>query len=133
MRRQFSPPLAFLALFFVAGCASSGIQRSSGSPDKLTRAQIAETRAPSAYDVLTRLRPNWLNPPGMTMTGMQNSRTPQVLVYVDGIRFGGTETLRTIITSTIASMEFLSPTKAANVVRDLGTGVASAVIMVNTK
>ncbi|MDO8502797.1 MAG: hypothetical protein Q7S20_13245 [Gemmatimonadaceae bacterium] len=65
--------------------------------------------------------------------GIQNSMNQQVLVYLDGLRLGGIEALRTIMTSTIVSMEYLTPTRAATVVRDMSTGPASAVIMVNTK
>jgi hypothetical protein len=117
----------------LAACASSsGPRTSSQSRDKLTGAELAQTNATSAYDALTRLRPNWLRPPGMTMTGLQNSGSPQVLVYVDGSNMGGIAALRTIPSASVTSIEFLDPVKAQSVVRDTGTGVASYVIMVRT-
>jgi hypothetical protein len=126
---------AVVLAVMLSACASSGTAttRSSGSPDKLSKAQLDESGAPSAYDAVVRLRPKWLSPPGLTMTGLQNSQTAQVVVYLDGIRMGGTDALRQINTSSVVSMEFLSPTRAATVVRDLGSGAAVSVIMVNTR
>jgi len=119
----------------LTACASSGTGTSSGSGsrDKLTGADLVQTNATSAYDALTRLRPNWLRPPGLTMTGgLEKTSYAQVLVYVDGTKMGGPEALRTIPSSSVTSIEFLDPIKAQTVVRDSGTGVASYVIMVRT-
>ncbi|MEO6332496.1 MAG: hypothetical protein ABIV11_11085 [Gemmatimonadaceae bacterium] len=54
-------------------------------------------------------------------------------VYLDGVRFGGVESLRTLNASQITSMEFLTATRAASEVRDVGTGPIGPVIMVNTR
>ncbi len=129
-------PIGFLfaaAVLLATGCASTGAQRSSGSPDKLTHADIEDTNVTSAYDAVNRLRPNWLRPAGMSVTGLQNGGAPPVLVYMDGKRLGGTDVLKTITTSSVVSMEFLSPTRAPAVVNDMSTGAVSAVIMIYTK
>ena len=122
-----------LALVATAACASSGAQKSSGSPDKLSKAEIEATNSTSVYEVINRLRPNWLRPPGMTMTGIQNSGPQRVTVYLDNQPLGGIETLRTITTPSVMTMEFLSPTRAANVVTNLPNGIATAVILIKTK
>jgi hypothetical protein len=69
----------------------------------------------------------------MTMTGLQNSGSQQVTVYLDGQPLGGVENLRSITTPSVISMEFLTPTRAANVVSNFPNGVATAVIMIRTK
>ena len=120
----------------LTACASSGTGTSSsrsGSRDKLTNAELVETNATSAYDAIVRLRPTWLRPPGLTMTGgVERTSYAQVLVYLDGTKMGGPEALRTIPSASVVSIEFLDPIKAQTVVRDSGTGVASYVIMVRT-
>jgi len=122
-----------LTLLVTAACASSGAQKSSGSPDKLDQVEIASANTTSVYDVIQRLRPNWLRPPGMTMTGLQNSGSQKVTVYLDNQPLGGIETLRSITTPSVLSMEFLTPTRAANVVTNMPNGVATAVILIKTK
>lgn len=128
-------PAALLATLILGACASSGTSpRSTGSPDKLSRSQIVASNVTSAYDVVSQLRPNWLRPPGLTMTGMQSSQNAQVLVYLDGQPMGGPEALKGIATSSVLSMEFLTPTRAAAVVREMSIAkAASSVIMVTTK
>jgi hypothetical protein len=133
--RRTSLPLSFAVAILLGACASSGAtQKSSGSPDKLTSVQIMESNATSAFDVVSQLRPNWLRPPGLTMTGMQNAQYAQVMVYLDNQRMGGPEALKSITAASVASMQFLDPTRAASVVRDMGSGqAASSVIMVTSK
>ena len=119
------------ALLCLGACASTS-PRTGGTPDKLTQAEIAQTGASSAYDVITRLRPAWLSPARLTMSGAR-AGTQTLLVYLDGVRLGGVETLRTLSASQIISMEFLTATRAANEVRDIGTSPAVPVIMVRTR
>ena len=136
MRRKLVSTLAPLVLAVaLAACASSSgsTKLRSGSPDKLTKAQIEEVNANTALEAVMRLRPKWANPPGLTMTGMQSAQKAQVLVYMDGVRMGGLDYLRTISTTSITSMEFFSPSRAATEVRDIGPGAAVSVIMVRTR
>ncbi|MEO5590792.1 MAG: hypothetical protein ABIS03_14520 [Gemmatimonadaceae bacterium] len=113
-------------------CASAGTGSNTGSRTMLTREEIAAANTPSAYDVVNRLRPDWLRSAQLSASG-GSSRTMQVLVYVDGFRMGGAETLRSINAGTVRSMEYASASKAPSVVRDMGSGVASAVILVITQ
>jgi hypothetical protein len=133
MSRTLGNVVISLTLLVTAACASSGAQRSSGSPDKLDRAEIESANTTSVYEVINRLRPNWLRPPGMTMTGIQNSGVQQVTVYLDNQPIGGIETLRSITTPSVTSMEFLTPTRAANVVTNMPNGRVTAVILIKTK
>lgn len=119
-------------LVALGACASTTTRPPGGTPDKLTQAEIAESGASSAYDVVTRLRPAWLSPARLTMSGAR-AGTQTLLVYLDGVRFGGVETLRTLSASQITSMEFLTATRAASEVRDVGTSPVGPVIMVRTR
>jgi hypothetical protein len=133
MNRVRNVLLVSLTLLFSAACASSGVQRSSGSPDKLERAEIDASNATSVYDVINHLRPNWLRPAGMTMTGVQNSGTQQVTVYLDNQPLGAIETLRSMTTASVGSIEFLSATRAATVLPAMPNGIATAVILVKSR
>lgn len=119
----FSGPLA---------CASAPVSASSGSRDTISADQIAGTNSSSAYDAVNRLHPDWLRPAALS-TGIGGNSSQMVLVYLDGNRMGGIETLRSITASSVTSIQFLTATKAANVIRDMGTGVASPVIAVSTR
>lgn len=132
--------LALSASLGALGCASTGTTSGTAkgrSSSRLAKSEIETTNLTSAYDVVSTLRPAWLRPPGMTTTGLGvtggNSTQKQVLVYLDGMRLGGIESLRTITTSAIASMEYLSPTEATTRVRDNGAQIASALILVMTR
>jgi hypothetical protein len=133
MGRTLRNLVVSLTLATTAACASAGANKSSSNPDKLSKAEIEATNTTNAYDVINRLRPNWLRPAGMTMTGISNSGTLQVRVYLDNQPLGGVETLRNITTSSVLSMEFLSPTRAANAVPTPPGGVATAVILIKSQ
>ncbi len=146
MHRHYTRSSASLALLLViavsAGCASSGTPRTpKTSSVKITRAEIDATSASSAYDVISQLHPEWLRPSKSTMSGVLGTaqtgstafRTPLVLVYLDGVRLGGIEQLRSLSSSTIRSMEFVEGTRLSSVVTDIGTVAPDAAILVSTK
>ncbi len=121
--------LAWLS-FGASACASAGPKKSNISQDKITATEIAEVNVTSAYDLISRLRPNWLRPAGLTMTG-NDVRYQTAAVYVDGLRLGGLDALRTLSTTGVSLMEYLTPTQAATAVRDANTNPATAVIMIH--
>jgi hypothetical protein len=95
--------------------------------------EIDATSTTNAYDLVNRLRPHWLR---QTATGsIAGGRvTSQVtLVYLDGNRLGGVESLRTLTSSGIRSMEWLPATRAAIVLRDVGSEAIAGVISISTK
>ena len=138
-KTSVAPRSLVLILMLLCACATASNQNTSSSSGststKLVKADIAATNLTSAYDVVSRLRPNWLRPPGMTITGITSGTAPakQVLVYVDGDQLGPTETLRNLTTNNIISIEFLTVTQAASQIRDNGADIAAAVIMVRTR
>jgi hypothetical protein len=57
----------------------------------------------TAYDVVQRLRPSWIAPRGYLPTG----RLDVPDVYVNGVRYGSCEMLRSIKTTEMAELRFL--------------------------
>ncbi len=134
MHRNYFLASALIALLLAAAaCATAGGPKSgSSTTDRITRTDIDGSTASSAYDLVSQLRPNWLRPPNLTMSGA-TVRTPIVLVYLDGVRLGGLNELRTLSVSSVRSLEYLNATRAATVVGNIGSEPVGAAIMVSTK
>ena len=77
----------------VASCAGRGASTSPGvDRNLLVQDEFADRGFHTAYDVIESLRANWLS-----SRGPNSFTTPTaVQVYLDGVRMGGVETLRTI-------------------------------------
>ena len=89
-------------LILCAACAGSA-RRAQPPTDRntITREQLAEHRFRSAYDAVAALRSNWLG-----TRGPDSFNTPsEVLVYIDNVRVGGVETLRSVVTSSISYIQ----------------------------
>lgn len=115
-------------------CASSGStpKASESSRDNLTSVEIKETSATTAYDLVSRLRPQWLRASGVASMGGRASG-PVILVYLDGNRVGTVEALRSINASGIQTMQFLSATRAAVVLTDIGSDAIAGAISIKTR
>ncbi len=85
--------LAIALILCSSACASAREYRStSESRDLITRAQLAENSASSAFEIIQRLRPQWLR-----LREEQSLDGPNdLVVYVDNARMGGRESLRMI-------------------------------------
>lgn len=122
-----------LLLFFLsaaAACsnATSGGPSSSGTRDLLTLDQIQETRLASAFEVVQRLRPNWLRMRATTVPG--GGEPLEISVYVDNVRFGGVEALRGMSTESVERMQWIDGPSAT---QRWGTGNAAGAILVTTR
>jgi hypothetical protein len=126
--------LTLAVLFASAGCASSATPPATrAARNIITRAEIDVTPAHSAYELVSRLRPTWLRAtaPGSISGGAIRSQV--TLVYLDDIRLGGVEALRTIGTLPIRSIRFLDATEAGIVLRDIGTQPIAGAIVIRTR
>lgn len=133
-RRLVLWTLPFLIMLIGSACASSGTGGTPrSSPDLITTAEINSTTAASAYDLVLRLRPNWLRQGRPASIGGGAISRQVLVVYLDGNRLGGVETLRTLSANGIRSMQFLSATRAAVVLRDPGSEALAGAIVVNTR
>ena len=109
-----STPLARLALCLTlsaaAACSASapyGFHRATAAPlpsrELLGEAEIQNAHASTAYEAITRLRPNFIR--------WQRSATgfERRLVYVDGTLMGGLEWLQVIPAADIHEVRLLTP------------------------
>ena len=128
----------------LTGCASSstGTATTSGAaaivrnsnPDYITSIEVEGTATTNAYDLIRRLRPRWLQNSGASSIGGGTVRGQVIAVVLDGQRLGGLETLRTIGTSGIKTLQYYDATRAATVLRDAGSDpVAGAIVITTTK
>lgn len=111
-----------------ASCTGSKMgQSSNGDPSVITQEQIQEAGTmSSAYSIVQRLRPTWLQKRGPSSVSSQGS----IIVYVDGNRYGSPSSLRQIDVVDVESMEYLSDNEATT---RFGSGHDSGVILVYLK
>ncbi|MDP9206877.1 MAG: hypothetical protein M3P12_15740 [Gemmatimonadota bacterium] len=119
------------AVLTLAACASSGTG-SSAAPDRLTRAEITHSNASTAYELINRLRPNWLRATAVGSISGGASRTQSILVYLDGQRLEDLNALKTISAAGIQSAEWIDSTRAATVLRDAPPGPIAGAILLKT-
>lgn len=99
--------LALLAGALV-GCAPSGPATTRPNPNILTRDEIAQSGARTAFELVQNERPIWLRERGAVSFTQEND----VIVYMDGTRIGGREALRDINPANIDHLEFFDARRA---------------------
>jgi len=96
----------FVAAIFVAGsiaCASAPTTDRSMNLQLITQQEIEKTNAQNAYEVVRKLRPNYLVSRGkVTINGSEDRTTPNV--YLNGQFLGPTEMLASVPVSSIAEI-----------------------------
>ncbi len=95
---------------------------------RITQEEVEESLEASAYDVIVRLRPNFLMSRGSTSLRPDDSRLPAV--FLDGIEHGPISSLRNIPASNIAEIRLYRSWEATT---QFGTGYMSGVIAVKTR
>ena len=122
----------FATIVTLAACASSGATAgTSHQTDLITAAEISTSGTTNAWDLINRLRPNWLKQQAVGSIG-GGARTQVVAVYVDGHRFGDISTLRSISSSTIRSAQWLDAARAATVLNEVGSDPIAGAIVIKT-
>lgn len=102
------PVVLALALTLGACAAASSGEESSRNTSILTREEIVEADQMDALQLVRAERPQWLFRRGSrTMSG-----DTDVVVYLDGARLGGPESLAQIATITIERMRHYSEREA---------------------
>lgn len=113
--------------------ACSGTTRPAGSAPSTSRRvllgdEIRGASATNAYDAVQRLRPEWLRRRGQI--SIQDPSAGAVVVYLDGVRFGGPQSLENLRPEGIVQMEYLD---ASDATIRFGTGHGGGVILVTTR
>ena len=145
--KRLSPSVLMMSLFVVltAACTSAGGGGEAGNTAKVTRSsyvitaeEIATVDASTAFDVVQKLRPQFLRDRGSTSTrsgaaegtGQPGTTAAGVLVYIDSAPGGSVDALRGIAASSIREIRYLS---AADATTKYGTGHPVGVIEVRTR
>lgn len=120
----------------VWACASSGSQQTAGGrtaprhdPYVITAEELAEVNASNLYEAIRNLRPQWLETRAPTTFGAVQTDYP-VLVFMDRIRFGTPDQLRTVPLSLPQSVRWMSASQAQG---EFGVGNLQGVIQVITR
>lgn len=121
---------AACALVAALAACSSATQSSRAAQDRsiLSSDEIQTVAATTAHEAVSRLRPEWLRRRGRI--SIQNPGAGEVVVYVDDVRFGGPESLRSIRVESVLQMERLD---ASDATTRFGTGHAGGAILVRTQ
>jgi len=123
-------PIALFLIALTLPLASCARRASSGptqaGPNLITTAQLAEAEgdAQNLWQVIERLRPNWLVSRASTMRERIDP-----MVYLDGTRFGELESLREIPLTGVLAILRVSAQDATLL---YGTGHAGGIIAVST-
>ena len=101
---------------------------SGRASDALACGEIRSARVDDAYEAVMRFRPEFLRPSGAPAAADPGGAAP--VVYVDDVRQGGPEMLRTIPVTAIVEIRYLGATTAAD---RFGPLYAGGVIAVRTR
>lgn len=99
------------------------------SSQLITEDEIDASRAASAYEVIQKLRANFLTYRGETSLTKGQS-TPYPTVYVDGMEFGPITSLRNIPASEVSTIRLYRAWEATT---KYGTGNMGGVIAISTR
>jgi hypothetical protein len=126
-----------LALLIVAaslGCASASSTKSSAAPTSAKIITLPEIVAAglgeTAYDLIRRLRPNWLTTRGQTSVNNAQAASAYPNVYVDGVAYGDINTLRNLNAGQIGEIRFHQAYEAQTT---FGMGNPAGVIAITTR
>ena len=106
------PVLFLLLVFCLEGCASAGTGPGA-SRNLITRAEIEESQAITAFDVIRALHPQWLRARGQTV-GLANATPAAPTVFMDGTRIGELDVLNAYQVRDIEEIRYLDPGRAAS-------------------
>jgi len=125
--------LAFSLAIMVSACGSAPVGNDTlGMRNRsvLTMEEIQAARAPgrNAHDLISQLRPEYMRTRGVT-----SMRTPEpstATVYVDGMRYGELESLKSLPATQVIRVEYIN---AADATTRFGTDHVGGAILVSTK
>lgn len=118
------------ALVLASACSGNASSPRGPSRDRnmITTEELSTVNGLSAYEVVQRLRPHWLNARGGARSlGLRT----EVVVFADNIRLGGVEVLRNLPANTVRQMEYMDATSASNRLPGVGSGehIAGAIVI----
>jgi hypothetical protein len=113
-------------------CSSSGTSARPSGPrperNLITAEEIAGVSVSNLYEAIHLLRPQWLSTTNPSTFLIQSEGN--IVVYMDRVRFGDPEQLRSFPPSLAASIRFLDPSEAT---AEFGVGHLKGAIVVTTR
>ena len=128
MSKPRSALLAIFACGALWGCASTKSATEGGNLELITKAEIDGTGATNLFDVVSRLRPQWLNVRTISSFGLST----ELVVYQNEMLLGGPDALRQMVPEIAWEIRWMEGTKATAVLPGLSSGrhVVGAIIVV---
>ena len=122
-------PATLLAL---AGCAAaaSGGDATPAQREVITRAEIEATPVTNAFELVRRLRPEFLQPYRRVPSQLAPDTQRFATVYVDGVRWGDIRALERLYVADLAEIRYLNGPDATT---RFGIGHAAGAILVKTR
>ena len=122
------------AVFLGSGCATARSNTPVTDPDLITQDQIVRSKATNAYDLIATISPKMFTAHGAATTRGDQPPTPgrqalPVLVYIDNVKVGPVDELKTLGKVDVKEIRYLSPRAATD---RWGEGHAGGVIFVTT-
>ena len=117
----------------VAAAAQSGSKEEKpkavkrGGSNLILESEIAAAPDDNAFDLVQRLRPSMLRP--RAASGSSDGEGGGIVVYLDNVRLGGTESLRNLQRQSVKEIRFIN---AGDATLRFGTGHPSGAILVTT-
>ena len=129
---HFSRRVLATAMVMLAACASGGGSASAArqNPTVISTEEIVASSASNAYEVIQRLRPNFLRTRGAVhgTPGATNAmEMVDLVVYLNENRLGGSDQLRQISTGDIREIRYFNSSEATT---KWGTGHSAGAIQV---
>jgi hypothetical protein len=105
--------LYLIALAGTIACASAGTGGGPPAADRnvITQSELELTAGNNLYDVIEKLRPNFLRSRGQT--SINTSGTEYPVVYVEGRKYGDLASLRSLIPSQVSEVRYYDASSAA--------------------
>lgn len=123
--------LLMSATTVIVACSAPAVSSHSEDPRSqlITEDEIEASRAPTAYEVIQKLRANFLTYRGETSFDRSKSQAYPT-VYVDGQQYGSVGMLRNIPASQVATIRLYRAWEATT---KFGTGNMGGVIAITTR
>ena len=124
---------ALLAAMIACASSGAGSSGSRTSPTRITRSEIYSANASNAYELINRLRPDWLRrqPTGSVAGGVVRSQS--ILVYLNRQRLEDLNALKTISVGGIESAEWIDASRVQTVLSDVPSGPIAGAIVIKTR